>query len=272
MKRVWALGAALVAIVAVAEAQADRNTRVFIRHGGPAELAVDANEDGWVSRAEASAAAERMFAEMDENDDGRLNAEDRSPGVFEFHLEGPDIALEELEGEMGEDVRREVRREIVRAHREAERAIREAEVRVREAEREIRDAEAMAEDAERLAEDAERLAEDAERRGDRVIIVRNGDRIEWEGRPVMAVAPLPPMPPMPAMAPTALLLMFANSEEADRDGDGALSREEFRAQQLRFFDASDADGDGRVRFSFDMPAPPAPPEPPQPAPAPPARR
>ncbi|MBK8542916.1 MAG: EF-hand domain-containing protein [Caulobacteraceae bacterium] len=62
------------------------------------------------------------------------------------------------------------------------------------------------------------------------------------------------------------MMLIANSEEADRDGDGALSREEFVAQHLRFFDASDANGDGRVRFEEpprppEPPAPPAPPEP-----------
>ena len=63
------------------------------------------------------------------------------------------------------------------------------------------------------------------------------------------------------------MMLIANSEEADRNGDGALSREEFVAQHLRFFDASDANGDGRVRFEPPVPptppAPPAPPEPPR---------
>jgi hypothetical protein len=34
--------------------------------------------------------------------------------------------------------------------------------------------------------------------------------------------------------------------EADLNGDGALSAEEFVAQALRYFDAADVDGDGRI--------------------------
>ena len=76
-----------------------------------------------------------------------------------------------------------------------------------------------------------------------------------------ASAPMPPHPPM-------FMMMIANAEEADLNGDGAMSRDEFRAQHLRFFDASDANGDGRVRF--DPPRHPgAAPTPPT-APAPPA--
>jgi len=253
MRLALALGVAFAAIVMVADAEADRNTRVFVRHGGSADLAIDANEDGWISRAEASSAAERMFADLDEDGDGRLTAEDRQDDTFEFHIEH-DI----LEG--GE-TRGDLRREIERAHRDAERALRDAEARVREAERD--------------AHDAERLAETAERRGDRVIIIRSGDRIEWEGPegvPAIApLAPLPPVSPLPPGPPAALLLLFANSEEADRNGDGGLSREEFLTQQLRFFDASDANGDGRVRFAFELPEPPEPPAAPV-APAPPVRR
>ena len=44
------------------------------------------------------------------------------------------------------------------------------------------------------------------------------------------------------------MMLMANSDEMDTNHDGAISREEFRAQQLRFFDASDANGDGRIRF------------------------
>lgn len=40
---------------------------------------------------------------------------------------------------------------------------------------------------------------------------------------------------------------FADLAEADRNGDGTLSREEFVTQQLRFFDAADANGDGRLK-------------------------
>jgi len=59
---------------------------------------------------------------------------------------------------------------------------------------------------------------------------------------------------------------MANSDEYDRNHDGALSRDEFRAQQLAFFDASDGNHDGRVHFEPppEAPMPPMPPEPPQP--------
>ncbi|MBY0563035.1 MAG: hypothetical protein K2P58_02515 [Hyphomonadaceae bacterium] len=88
-----------------------------------------------------------------------------------------------------------------------------------------------------------------------VIVINGGDG---------AAAPVAPIPPVPAVPhPPMFMMLFASTEEADRNGDGALSREEFRAQHLRFFDASDANGDGRVQMGL-PPAPPA-------APAPPAR-
>jgi hypothetical protein len=65
------------------------------------------------------------------------------------------------------------------------------------------------------------------------------------------------------------LMLLANSEEADTNGDGALSRDEFRTQHLRFFDASDVNGDGRLRFE-PLPEPPVAPEAPEP-PQPPRR-
>ena len=81
-------------------------------------------------------------------------------------------------------------------------------------------------------------------------------------------APAPPRPPHPPHAPM-LMMLFASAEEADTNHDGALSRDEFRAQQMRFFDASDANHDGRIRIEPppmppEPPAPPAPPEPPAP--------
>ena len=80
-------------------------------------------------------------------------------------------------------------------------------------------------------------------------------------------APAPPRPPHPPMG----FMMLMSSDEADRNGDGALSKDEFVAQQLRFFDASDANGDGKIKFDPPkMPEPPAPPTPPTP-PQPPRR-
>jgi len=78
-----------------------------------------------------------------------------------------------------------------------------------------------------------------------------------------AAAPRPPMPPHPPM----FMMMLFNHEEFDRNGDGALSRDEFRAMQMRFFDAADGNGDGKIKFE-QPPEPPMPPEPPTP-PAPP---
>ncbi|MES1158666.1 MAG: EF-hand domain-containing protein [Terricaulis silvestris] len=69
-------------------------------------------------------------------------------------------------------------------------------------------------------------------------------------------APNSPMPPHPPM----LMMMLLNHEEFDRNGDGALSRDEFRTMQMRFFDAADGNGDGRIKFE-QPPEPPTPPEP-----------
>ncbi|MGE0740507.1 MAG: hypothetical protein AB7O98_04130 [Hyphomonadaceae bacterium] len=274
MRLALALGAAFAALtVAAATAQ---TTRVIVRHGGgehPA-LSIDANEDGWVSRDEASAAADRMFDHMDRNDDGRLTSEDRAAMFEDVHIrvDGPEVEV--LEGEDGERrvrvIRREVEREVEEAMREAERATRDAEREVREAQRDARRAER---DARRAAREA-RDEDGHERHVERVIIIRGGEG-EWEDMEGM-VHPVPPTPPVAPVAPVPphppmFMMLIANSEEADLNGDGALSREEFRAQHLRFFDASDANGDGRVRFEEPPlpPEPPAPPEAPE-APTPPA--
>ena len=71
------------------------------------------------------------------------------------------------------------------------------------------------------------------------------------------------------------MMLFMNSEEADLNNDGALSKEEFVAQQLRFFDAADANRDGKIKFEPpqmhpEPPAPPVAPTPPTP-PQPPRR-
>jgi hypothetical protein len=66
------------------------------------------------------------------------------------------------------------------------------------------------------------------------------------------------------------VFMIDGIEEYDRNGDQALSREEFRAQHMAFFDASDGNRDGRVR-AIEPPEPPTPPTPPEP-PEPPRRR
>ena len=71
----------------------------------------------------------------------------------------------------------------------------------------------------------------------------------------------PPRPPHPPFG----LLMIASMEEADANKDGKIAKDEFKAQQLRFFDAADVNGDGKIKLP---PPPPEPPEPPQPPPPP----
>jgi hypothetical protein len=110
--------------------------------------------------------------------------------------------------------------------------------------------------------DGERIIEATPGQSGDTIVRRFGGN-EWRER-VGAVPPVPPVPPVPAVP---MFIMFDG--EADLNGDGALSRDEFRAQQLRYFDASDANGDGRIQAPPRPPEPPAPPRPPEP-PAPPA--
>lgn len=236
MKRfALALGCAAIALTVVASAHTSRDRTVIRHHGGPM-AEVDANADGWITRAEATATAERVFAELDTDHDGRLTAQDRQSHTMEFHLDG------------------EVDREIRRAEHEVERAERHAEHARRHAEQAERDGERHVE---------RHVDRRTDRREERTVIITHGDDSDAPTPPTPPVAPRPPHPPM-------FVMVFANAEEADLNGDGGLSLDEFRAQHLRFFDASDANGDGRIRFE-PPPAPPEPLEPPTP-PAPPAPR
>lgn len=259
MRLALALGAAVAALTAAAAADSRGATHVIVRHGP--ETRIDADRDGWITRAEASAAAERMFDEMDSNDDGRLTEADHPPmSDFDIRVEAPDIDIqipdievEELEGEDGERRVRVIRRV------DGERIEREVELALERAEREIERAER---EAERAAREAERAEREVRRHVDReVVVIHGGGHGEWTARAPSA-PPVPPVPPAPPRLPM-FMMMVASSEEADLNGDGALSRDEFRAQQLRFFDASDANGDGRIRFE-PPPEPPAPPAPPEP--------
>lgn len=283
MKFALSLGVAFAALTLAASAHSD-HPRVAVRHHGAGlDLNIDANEDGWVTRAEASAAADRIFDRMDGNDDGRLDREDHaSLRTFDVHVDGPEIEVLEggdgerrvrvirRGGEHDELIEREVERAVAEAERAAEHAERAAERAEREAERAVEQAER---EAERAARHAERAARDSERHVERhVVIIRGHGGGEWTHEdgviaplpPTPAVPPVPPVPPHPPM----FMMLIANSEEADLNGDGALSREEFRAQHLRFFDASDANGDGRIRYERPEPptppAAPAAPTPPQP--------
>jgi len=293
MKLALTVGAAFVALTLAASAQSNHQY-TFIRHHGGGDLNIDADEDGWVTRSEAAAAFDRAFEMMDSNDDGRLTGEDHAAlDDFNIRVDVPEIEV--LEGANGDRVRvihrgeidAHIEREVERAVRQAERAAEQAERLAEDAERRAeeaedraerareradRDAERAAERAEREAERAERDAERAERHADREVIIIHGHGGEWTTHDgvIAPLAPIPPIPPVPPV-PRASGFMFlvVNSEEADTNGDGALSREEFRNQHLRFFDASDANGDGRVRF--EQPEPPTPPTPPTP-PEPPRRR
>ncbi|MBI1188436.1 MAG: hypothetical protein GC206_14080 [Alphaproteobacteria bacterium] len=191
------------AATTMAFAQERRVERMVVRHQEHvSDLGrIDADRDGWVTRAEAQAEADRMFDELDANGDGKLDGAD--------HRAAHDDLIEHAapDGEPVHVERREERRVVV-----------------------------------------------VERRG-------------AEPPTGAAAPPAPPHPPRPPV----FIMMIGSSEEFDADGDGALSRAEFRAQQLRFFDAGDGNGDGRVRFEAPlMPEPPAPPVAPAP-PAPPRR-
>jgi hypothetical protein len=284
MRLVLTAGAALAALTVAAYAHPE--TRAFFVRGGD-HANPDANADGWLSRDEASAAFTRAFQDMDSNDDGRIDDGDQKEFGVSVHsdfdpgdctqtvepLEGGNRNERRITVICGDDDggERRVERRLTVLHAEdldererarIEREIARAEA---EAERAGRDAERAAREAERLAEDAERMAEEIERRIERQVIVMAGDDAAWA--PLAPLAPLPPVPPVPGVAPVPPVapppLMLMYSQEADRNGDGAVSREEFVAQQLRYFDASDADGDGRIRIPT-PPEPPTPPAPPRP--------
>lgn len=242
MRLILALGAAVAATTVMAYAQAEERTErthIVVRHGGHG--AADADNDGWISRAESSAAADRMFGELDRNDDGRLNEADRPEmREFEFHMDAPRHAPEAGDDnctrtESGEGDERRVTI-ICRSERSARAEGREE----REVRRHLRHGE-----------------------GGDVIIRRHGG----EGHDVM-IAPMPPHPPMAPHAPMFMMFLGEDSE-ADLNNDGAISQDEFRVQHLRMFDAHDANSDGRVR-AHRMPDPPEAPVPPTP-PSPPRR-
>ncbi len=287
MKLPIALGIALAALTVAGAAAQSSNRHIIMSRSGSSDANLDANADGWITRAEASAAYERIFHDLDTNNDGKLDDSDHQRQ--RIHVTGNAPAVHIFRNGDNED-RREVRvvtgdlsaedearieAQVAAAMARAEAQVERSEHDRARAERHAERAERMADEAERRAERIEREVEHAEHDGDRsdreVIIVRtvgeNGS--SWtslEGDDVDLVAPVPPIPPVPPVAP--FMLLIANSEEADLNGDGALSLEEFRNQHLRFFDASDANGDGRVRFEeprapAQPPSPPAPPEPPR---------
>ncbi len=297
MKLPIALGIAVAALTVVG-ASAQSTSRHVVIHGDSDSVSrIDADEDGWVTRAEAATAFDSIFADLDTNNDGKLDDADHREIRVDVDVDGPNVRVFRHGG--GDDNVRIVRRRDgdgnvrvitgdldpeteARIEREIEEAVSRAEAHAERAERDAERAERQAErvqrEVERAVERAEREAERAEERGDRrvqrlrdndreVIIIRSGDEEgSWtslEGVP--PVPPVPPIPPIPPVPAVPFMMLIANSEEADRNGDGALSREEFVAQHLRFFDASDANGDGRVRFDPPtLPEPPIAPTPPEP--------
>jgi hypothetical protein len=216
-------------------------------HGPGMDLNLDANHDGWISRDEASAAADRMFAELDANHDGRLTEADHGPMDERMHMMhgGPEGA--DLPPDANCTTTNSTEQSSDNGHRTERRVT----------------IICNGGDAHGDAPHAQSGQSRTER--DVTVIVRNDD--DEAAPPAPPEAPHPPMPPHAPM----VMMLLASAEEADTNHDGALSRDEFRAQQLRFFDAADVNGDHRIR-AHEMPeAPPAPPEPPTP-PAPPAPR
>jgi hypothetical protein len=242
MRLALALGVALAAMTATASAQPENaETHVFVRHGGGA-ASRDANNDGWVTRDEATASADRTFDMLDSNDDGRLNDADHEgrDHVFEFRHGAPGAPPHAMHGDncTREETGTEADRRVTIICRGG--------------------AEGVVVERGEAGED-----EHVERH---VTIIRRGDDERRHRHD--SEAPHPPHPPMPPHPPV-FAMMMGDREEFDSNSDGALSREEFRAQQLRFFEASDGNNDGRVR-AHRPPEPPTPPEPPAP-PTPPRR-
>lgn len=201
---VLALGAAGVAAIADTPPSAPRAERHH-RFGD-----IDANRDGFVTRAEVQAQTERVFDEMDTNDDAKIDGADR--GRFE---------------------RRIVEKRVVRTDEGKGKGIQE------EIEEEVR---------------IEHGGGPGD--GERRVIVRKHDGKEGRhhgrgGHHMRGGMPF---------------MMLMHSDEADTNGDGALSRQEMVTQHLRFFDAGDANGDGKIKF--DPPAPAVAPTPPPPPTAP----
>jgi hypothetical protein len=301
MRLALTLGAAISAFTMTASAQpheAPHPPRVMVLHGGMGMGAsADANNDGWISRNEASEAADAQFARLDENNDGRLSEEERGGGQFHIRVgEGDDNCTRAEEGDAN-DRRVRVECHVVRVGEgEGPRIVMAPHAPGAPGERNVIihriGPDGQGDDnCERTetneggnrritvtctGEGENRVVVTTDERGD-VTINRNGEdenctrtesgegerrrvivRCGDGGHPV--IAPLPPMPPMPGVMP----MMFGGSSEADRNNDGVLSREEHRAQALRWFDAADANGDRRIQAPPRPPEPPAPPAAPQP--------
>jgi hypothetical protein len=264
---VAALGATSVA------AYAQQTHQVMIRHHGGPMMDMDANHDGWLTRAEAAAGADRMFEHMDSNHDGRLTEADHAQMLEHFNMRtgGPEGMAAPDDGNCTRTVE-----PAPGGHGQRVTVICNGED----------DADAGGNRVERrvIVRHGDHAAPHAES-GQHVerevtVITRDGDEDDDMAAPEAPGTPAPPhaahapRAPMAGHHPPMFMMLMANSDESDTNHDGALSRDEFRAQHLRFFDASDANRDGRIRFEPppELPVPPTPPAAPEaPTPPPPPR-
>ncbi len=237
MKLALALGAAALATTMVAYAHTS-GTRQFVFHRGGEHQSADTDGDGWLTRAEAAAHADRMFDDLDRDSNGRLEDADHQA--------------------LRREIEAEVERSMERVRVDLEGLHETLEMRLSHLDDENCTRESETDNGERrvtiVCRSEVRQETGDTRRERHVRVLRHGDDDEI----VVAIPPIPPVPPIP---PIPTVAMWGGDEEADLNGDGWLSREEFRAQQLRHFDARDANGDGRVRHE-PPPEPPAPPSPP----------
>lgn len=194
---------------------------------------IDANKDGFLTRDEVRAQTERMFDHMDTNDDGKIDSNDR--GRFERRI--VEKHVDRKDGKAKWKGKDDVEKEIDELIIEHGGTPGDGERRVIVIEREERGGE-----------------------GDRHVIVRRHGPGGEDG-PGRGHGPR-----VHVMGGGMPFMMMMHSDEADTNRDGALSKQEMVTQHLRFFDAADANGDGKVKF--DPPTPPTAPTPPAP-PAPP---
>lgn len=300
MRLAMALGAGLAALTIAGAAQSQQ--RIVLNMAGPGASA-DADNDGWISRAEAANAADSSFERLDSNDDNRLDAEDRR--AFTAHLLGPGCEYDE-EGE-GDERRVEVRcertstasgQDISIVNIDEDNCTREESGDENDRRVVVRCVNEAGEGGNRRVlvrptpngdvrvirpggEDDNCRREETNENGQRRVTVTctgsdgertidttpgaSGDRIERRSGESVWVEAAPLIPPIPLIPPVPPIPMaIAFDGEADLNGDGGLSREEFRAQQLRYFDASDVNDDGRIQAPPRPPEPPMPPAPPEP--------
>jgi hypothetical protein len=262
-----ALGAAVIAITAAVAYADSEGGRRFAFHRGE-HVSADTNGDGWLTRDEAAAQADRLFADLDRDNNSRLNDRDGElleqevEAEVERAMEGFELDMEQMELEL-EGLDEEIEREVAASLQHLNDT--NCETTTESSDGEVRTT--------TVCRDLEGANDDGERRTDRRVHVvrhRNGDRFVHPVPPIPPVPPVPhvmPVPPVPPMPPIPhihgpVFWGGGDNDESDLNGDGWLSREEFRAQQLRYFDAQDANNDGRVRYD-EPPEPPTPPEPPR---------